>query len=409
MSSNNPSNNPQNNPNIFGYNLSSPPPYRPQFEGPMFSLNPMLSSSPFYPQYGIIPQQLFQQSFNPFQQSSSSNFNFQQTRSPPEQAPIQTDPEPKEPQNENAVENSDSSSEAEEPQPTQRRGRAASTKWTVQEETELARAWVDVSEDPKTGKNQQRDRFWFRVTRRFRKGMKKGKSYRNKDQCNTKWNNMNKCVMAFNAIYINLVNQWRSGESESKKNGNKSFKLEFGGGSGSKRSKTSESGSYHVSSDGHIGVNLNDDVDEVEEVEPSPPPRPMGRDRAKRKRKAISSTSSAGSRMEQYEEMCDEFKGLICCETSWKIIGIRIRPPESTVWDEMVVVHAKARNNRDLNAASIQISRESDKDKNGAVSQSILMVRQYQISRESIIDKNGAIRLLTELCSSYRLLNVSAG
>ncbi|KAI3739373.1 hypothetical protein L2E82_29777 [Cichorium intybus] len=67
-----------------------------------------------------------------------------------------------------------------------------------------------------------------------------------------------------------------------------------------------------------------------------------------------------------------------------------------------------ARNNRDLNAASIQISRESIIDKNGAVSQSILMVRQYQISRESIIDKNGAIRLLTEPCSSYRLLNVPA-
>ncbi|KAI3721559.1 hypothetical protein L2E82_32575 [Cichorium intybus] len=79
------------------------------------------------------------------------------------------------------------------------------------------------------------------------------------------------------------------------------------------------------------------------------------------------------------------------------------------VWDKMVVVHAKARNNRDLNAASIQISRESLIDKNGVVSQSIFMVRQDQIRRESIIDKNGAIRLLTELCSSYRLLYVPAG
>ncbi|KAI3751693.1 hypothetical protein L2E82_22784 [Cichorium intybus] len=58
---------------------------------------------------------------------------------------------------------------------------------------------------------------------------------------------------------------------------------------------------------------------------------------------------------------------------------------QTLVWDKMVVVHAKARNNRDLNAASIQISRESDKD------------------------KNGAIRLLPELCSSYRLLNVPTG
>ncbi|KAI3751883.1 hypothetical protein L2E82_22974 [Cichorium intybus] len=42
-----------------------------------------------------------------------------------------------------------------------------------------------------------------------------------------------------------------------------------------------------------------------------------------------------------------------------------------------------------------QISRESDKDKNGAVSQSILMVRQYQISRESITDKNGAVIVIS--------------
>ncbi|KAI3700520.1 hypothetical protein L2E82_45151 [Cichorium intybus] len=68
--------------------------------------------------------------------------------------------------------------------------------------------------------------------------------------------------------------------------------------------------------------------------------------------------------------------------------------------DKMVVVHAKARNNRDLNAASIQLADT--------------MIRQYQISRESDKDKNGAviviqpIRLLTELCSSYRLLNVPA-
>ncbi|KAI3699487.1 hypothetical protein L2E82_43842 [Cichorium intybus] len=63
------------------------------------------------------------------------------------------------------------------------------------------------------------------------------------------------------------------------------------------------------------------------------------------------------------------------------------------------------------------ISRESTIDKNGAVSQSLK--RQYRIireslrwqerSRESRQKRDKLIRLLTELCSSYRLLSVPAG
>ncbi|KAI3700777.1 hypothetical protein L2E82_45415 [Cichorium intybus] len=75
--------------------------------------------------------------------------------------------------------------------------------------------------------------------------------------------------------------------------------------------------------------------------------------------------------------------------------GVRpgaVRPSPGAVWDKMVVVHAKTRNNRDLNATSIQIV-ENWCD---------LMAMIPGVEPK-------LIRLLTELCSSYRLLNVPAG
>ncbi|KAI3765432.1 hypothetical protein L2E82_15465 [Cichorium intybus] len=63
-------------------------------------------------------------------------------------------------------------------------------------------------------------------------------------------------------------------------------------------------------------------------------------------------------------------------------------PTIGLVWDKMVVVHAKARNNRDLNTASIQVETAS-RDENDKYED--ICKRQYQISRESEIDKNGAI------------------
>ncbi|CAI9289505.1 unnamed protein product [Lactuca saligna] len=65
-----------------------------------------------------------------------------------------------------------------------------------------------------------------------------------------------------------------------------------------KRSRTSSySSSQKASSDGHVGVNLNDVNGEIEEIRPPPPP--MGRDKTKAqtrgKEKATSSNSSVGT------------------------------------------------------------------------------------------------------------------
>ncbi|CAH1448139.1 unnamed protein product [Lactuca virosa] len=137
---------------------------------------------------------------------------------------------------------------------------------------------------------------------------------------------MNKVVTHWNGIYTNFEKQWASGESETsllKKTHaafqydmQKSFKFIHAWevvkrsirwrelatdeeiANPPKRSRTSSySSSQQVSSNDHVGVNLNDDNDDIEEIRP--PPRPMGRDktkaRAKGKGKATSSNSLVGT------------------------------------------------------------------------------------------------------------------
>ncbi|KAI3753260.1 hypothetical protein L2E82_25307 [Cichorium intybus] len=96
-------------------------------------------------------------------------------------------------------------------------------------------------------------------------------------------------------------------------------------------------------------------------------------------------------------------RGVLWSEKFGKIFRLSFRPLGSTVdrsecpgeWcgTKFYGSYRKARNNN-LVVIILQISRESIIDKNGAVSQSILTVRQYQISRESIIDKNGAVSMI---------------
>ncbi|KAI3780939.1 hypothetical protein L2E82_10933 [Cichorium intybus] len=81
-----------------------------------------------------------------------------------------------------------------------------------------------------------------------------------------------------------------------------------------------------------------------------------------------------------------------------------VRP--GAVWDKMVVVHAKTRNNRNVNAASIQMVRPLVAMILDAISKRCGLYGYDVLVRPSGYDK--LIRLLTELCSSYRLLNVPA-
>ena len=68
----------------------------------------------------------------------------------------------------------------------QKKWKADSRRWTQKEETELARALVDILEDINKGNGQSLDQFWLRVTERFCIGMGQDPDYRASDQCNSK-------------------------------------------------------------------------------------------------------------------------------------------------------------------------------------------------------------------------------
>ncbi|CAH1446934.1 unnamed protein product [Lactuca virosa] len=88
-----------------------------------------------------------------------------------------------------------------------KKGNSDPGRWSKKEEIELTKTWVDIYEDNKTGKGQSCDQFWLHVMDRFCKGMGRDLDYRISDQCNLKWNIVNKLVTHWNRIYKNFENQ----------------------------------------------------------------------------------------------------------------------------------------------------------------------------------------------------------
>ncbi|CAI9261710.1 unnamed protein product [Lactuca saligna] len=131
--------------------------------------------------------------------------------------------------------------------------------------------------------------------------MGRNPDYRTSEQYSSKWNIVNKLVTHWNKIYTKFEKQRAKGESETVvKRSIRWTKLTTHEDIANppKRSRTSSySSSQQVTSDGHIGVNLNDDNNDIEEIHPPPPP--MGIDKTKArvrgKGKATSSNLSFGT------------------------------------------------------------------------------------------------------------------
>ncbi|XP_021985421.1 glutathione S-transferase T2-like [Helianthus annuus] len=80
--------------------------------------------------------------------------------------------------------------------------------WSPKEEFELAKAWLDVSEDEIVGDDQDIKVFWGRTREKFFAAMGRG-VYRTADSFSGKWGAMRLKVSNFNNIYNNLVNNTR--------------------------------------------------------------------------------------------------------------------------------------------------------------------------------------------------------
>ncbi|GJT01780.1 hypothetical protein Tco_0822949 [Tanacetum coccineum] len=73
--------------------------------------------------------------------------------------------------------------------------------WTDGEELLLAETYIQVSEDPKKGADQQRDTFWYKVMDVYNKEAKRLKyPNRSKNMITGKWTPMNRDVEKFNTI-----------------------------------------------------------------------------------------------------------------------------------------------------------------------------------------------------------------
>lgn len=91
-------------------------------------------------------------------------------------------------------------------------GKAAPQPWTTEEETVLARVWVDVPEDLKVGKNQDTSTFSGKLLGIF--SWKWIVETIGKDQIYLKWWKINKVVMEFNVLFSTVKRQWQSGAND---------------------------------------------------------------------------------------------------------------------------------------------------------------------------------------------------
>ncbi|KAL8239858.1 hypothetical protein R6Q59_016425 [Mikania micrantha] len=81
-------------------------------------------------------------------------------------------------------------------------------KWSPEEEFQLSKAWVDVSEDSIVGPD-----FWSKIRSNFFQAMGRGE-YRTNDMISRKWRDMNQKVKRFNGIYSQKWQTRRSGQSD---------------------------------------------------------------------------------------------------------------------------------------------------------------------------------------------------
>ncbi|KAD3640784.1 hypothetical protein E3N88_30007 [Mikania micrantha] len=86
-------------------------------------------------------------------------------------------------------------------------------KWTTEEEFQLTKAWIDVSEDPIVGRNQKGPDFWSKIRNQFFQAIGRGE-YRTNDMLSSKWRDMNLKVRKFNGIYSQKWQTRRSGQSD---------------------------------------------------------------------------------------------------------------------------------------------------------------------------------------------------
>ncbi|GJW63502.1 hypothetical protein Tco_0115386 [Tanacetum coccineum] len=188
---------------------------------PGSSTQPAFNQMPYYLNPNYQPQFTNQEELLMFQQFKMQQMHQQQ----PQQLPNQfTTSQPHSEQQSHHLEVEDTEDEDEPvPTPTSKPSRGVRLKskakknkekepplekqkrirnaWTQDEELLLAECFIQVSEDPKTGCDQKRDTFWYKIQNVYNtEAKKKGFTERTKNMLTGKWTPMNAAVHKFNQL-----------------------------------------------------------------------------------------------------------------------------------------------------------------------------------------------------------------
>nr|XP_043630374.1 glutathione S-transferase T3-like [Erigeron canadensis] len=85
--------------------------------------------------------------------------------------------------------------------------------WSREEQMALARAWLEVTEDPLVANYQRETKYWSQIREIFHRIMNKGE-YRMQDSINSKFRKLRLQISKFHAIYTHWTNRHVSGVTE---------------------------------------------------------------------------------------------------------------------------------------------------------------------------------------------------
>nr|XP_043609828.1 uncharacterized protein LOC122581647 [Erigeron canadensis] len=87
--------------------------------------------------------------------------------------------------------------------------------WTNDEQMSLAKAWLEVTEDPMCSNYQRERTYWRKIVSVFLSLVAKPAGYRDLDGVSSKWRKMRKSIQAFNNIFTRIsANQHPNGASD---------------------------------------------------------------------------------------------------------------------------------------------------------------------------------------------------
>ncbi|GJX49341.1 serine carboxypeptidase-like protein 25 [Tanacetum coccineum] len=182
--------------------------------------------------------------------------------------------------------------------------------WTDGEELLLAETYIQVSEDPKEGADQQRDTFWYKVMDVYNKEAKRLKyPNRSKNMITGKWTPMNRDVGKFNTIVCETALMSGENDKDFMERCHMLFKRTW-------KNDFKHSAAWNFLKDKHKWKNpdstnarrnrLRVTEEDPEHFGPDALPRPDGMYRIQKSQRSSNSTASSGSNPGMFQEMLQQ-------------------------------------------------------------------------------------------------------